>query len=597
MANNVYLRLTTPMKELSYLNKYLSKYKTKIMFGLLITIIARIFAIVTPNLIGDSITTLENFYISKSLSSELVKEKLLFNIIVIVGSAILAGLFTFVMRQMLINVSRYIEFDLKNEIYSKYQQLSTEFYKTNRVGDLMNRVSEDVSKVRMYVGPAIMYTINTITLFVIVITYMIIVAPKLALYTLAPLPFLSVLIYLISVRINIKSTIVQEFLSKLTTFTQESFSGIKIIKTYTVEKDINHKLYDLADECKDKNMSLAKIQAWFFPLMILLIGLSNVLVVYIGGKQYMSGIIELGVLAEFIIYVNMLTWPVATVGWVSSIVQQAEASQKRINEFLKNSSTYKLNDGTTNEIKGQIEFKDVEFVYKDTNITALNKVSFKLNNYSSLAIMGDVGAGKSTILELICGINYATKGNVYIDNINIKKHNLNNLRKYIGYVPQNTFLFSDTIENNILFGKNDAKKNEIILAARSAFIDKDILKFDKKYKTMLGERGVNLSGGQKQRISISRALIKNPKILILDDGLSSVDSETEEIILKNISNLQRNFTIIMTTNRVSTAKNCDKIMILENGKITNIGRHEQLLKNSVYYKEIFKSQSAKKEII
>ena len=350
------MRLTTPMKELSYLNKYLNKYKTRIILGLLITIIARIFAIVTPNLIGDSITTLENFYISKSLSTELVKEKLLFNIIVIIGSAILAGIFTFIMRQMLINVSRYIEFDLKNEIYSKYQELSSEFYKINRVGDLMNRVSEDVSKVRMYIGPAIMYTINTVTLFVIVITYMIVVAPKLALYTLAPLPFLSILIYFISVRINIKSTIVQEFLSKLTTFTQESFSGVKIIKTYTVENDINHKLDNLASNCRDKNMSLAKIQAWFFPLMILLIGLSNVLVVFIGGKEYMNGLIELGVLAEFIIYVNMLTWPVATVGWVSSIIQQAEASQRRINEFLKNKSIYSLNKGSITEIKGQIEF-------------------------------------------------------------------------------------------------------------------------------------------------------------------------------------------------------------------------------------------------
>ena len=591
------MRLTTPMKELSYLNKYLNKYKTRIILGLLITIIARIFAIVTPNLIGDSITTLENFYISKSLSTELVKEKLLFNIIVIIGSAILAGIFTFIMRQMLINVSRYIEFDLKNEIYSKYQELSSEFYKINRVGDLMNRVSEDVSKVRMYIGPAIMYTINTVTLFVIVITYMIVVAPKLALYTLAPLPFLSILIYFISVRINIKSTIVQEFLSKLTTFTQESFSGVKIIKTYTVENDINHKLDNLASTCRDKNMSLAKIQAWFFPLMILLIGLSNVLVVFIGGKEYMNGLIELGVLAEFIIYVNMLTWPVATVGWVSSIIQQAEASQRRINEFLKNKSIYSLDKGSITEIKGQIEFKDVEFVYKDTNIIALNKVSFKLDSNSSLAIMGDVGAGKSTILELICGINNPTKGEIFVDNINLKKHNLHNLRKSIGYVPQNTFLFSDTIENNILFGKNNAKKHEIISAAKSAFIEYDIKKFDKKYKTMLGERGVNLSGGQKQRISISRALIKNPKILILDDGLSSVDSETEEIILTNISNMQRNFTLIMTTNRVSTAKNCDKIMILENGKITDIGTHEKLLKSSVYYQEIFKSQSAKKEII
>ena len=327
------------MVELKHLNKYLLKYKVKIITGIFITIIARIFALVAPNLIGNSITIIENYLFSSSIELEIVKEKLIINILMIVGSAIIAGVFTFIMRQMLINVSRFIEFDLKNEIYKKYQSLSFDFYKNTRTGDLMNRISEDVSKVRMYIGPAIMYTINTISLFTIVISYMISVAPELTMYTLIPLPILSFIIYKISIIINLKSKIVQEYLSKLTTYTQESFSGVKIIKTYTVEENINKQLNKLADNSREKNMSLVKIQAWFFPLMILLIGISNILVVFIGGRQYMNNEIELGVLAEFIIYVNMLTWPVATVGWVTSIVQQAEASQKRINEFLNTKSS------------------------------------------------------------------------------------------------------------------------------------------------------------------------------------------------------------------------------------------------------------------
>ena len=585
------------MKDLSYLNKYLFKYKKRILLGLLITIIARFFALITPNLIGDSITILENFFTTNSINNDLVKTKLFHNIIIIVGSALLAGFFTFIMRQMLINVSRFIEFDLKNEIYRKYQELNSEFYKKNRTGDLMNRVSEDVSKVRMYIGPAIMYTINTVTLFIIVITYMLIVAPKLAIYTLIPLPFLSLLIYFISVKINIKSTVVQQFLSKLTTYTQESFSGIKIIKAYTIENSINYKLEKLASECRDKNMSLAKIQAWFFPLMILLIGISNIIVVYIGGRQYMSGIIELGILAEFIIYVNMLTWPVATVGWVSSIIQQAEASQKRINEFLKHDSVIKNSDGFKCKINGKIEFKNVQFIYPETKILALDNVSFNVKENSSLAIMGEIGSGKSTILELICGISTPSKGGIYIDDVNLKNHNIDNLRNFIGFVPQNSFLFSDTIENNIRFGKENANLKNIKQAAEWSCIQKDIEKFNFKYKTILGERGVNLSGGQKQRISLSRALIKNPKILIMDDSLSSVDTETEEKILKNINNIKKNFTLIMTTNRVSCAKNCDEILIIQNGKVTDIGNHDGLIKKNRYYMEIYRSQSTQKEII
>jgi ATP-binding cassette subfamily B multidrug efflux pump len=585
------------MLELRHLNKYLLKYKTKIIIGILITIIARIFALIAPNLIGDSITVIEKYISSESSDIELIKSKLLRNILFIVGSAIIAGIFTFIMRQMLINVSRFIEFDLKNEIYQKYQSLNFDFYKNNRTGDLMNRISEDVSKVRMYIGPAIMYTITTLSLFIIVITYMVSVAPKLTMYTLTPLPILSFIIYKISKVINQKSKTVQEYLSKLTSFTQESFSGVKIIKTYTIGKYINKELSDLAAASKEKNMSLVKIQAWFFPLMILLIGISNIIVVYIGGIQYMNGEIELGVLAEFIIYINMLTWPVATVGWVTSIVQQAEASQKRINEFLNtkpsiiNVSNNKLN------IDGEIHFKDISLTFKETEIKALNNISFKVKRGESIALMGDVGSGKSTLLELLCRVYDPNEGEILIDQNNIKKININELRNCIGYVPQSTFLFSDTIENNIKFGKSNASNYEIVKSAEIACLSKDIDSFKNKYETILGERGVNLSGGQKQRLAIARAIIKKPKILILDDSLSAVDTETEEKILSSLKDVTKNMTVIIATHRVSSAKTCDKILVLRNGSILEFGSHEDLIKKNGYYSTSYRKQSSEKEII
>ena len=579
------------MVELKHLNKYFLKYKVKIIIGILITIIARIFALVAPNLIGDSITVIENYLNSSSYDLDVVKDKLLKNILMIVGSAIIAGIFTFIMRQMLINVSRFIEFDLKNEIYRKYQSLSFDFYKNNRTGDLMNRISEDVSKVRMYIGPAIMYTINTISLFTIVITYMMSVAPKLTMYTLIPLPILSLIIYKISIVINLKSKIVQEYLSKLTTYTQESFSGVKIIKTYTVEKNINKELNKLANKSKDKNMSLVKIQAWFFPLMILLIGISNILVVFIGGRQFMNNEIELGVLAEFIIYVNMLTWPVATVGWVTSIVQQAEASQKRINEFLNTKSSITSSDENNITIEGEIEFQNIEFTYPETKIKACKNISFSLKKGDSLAIMGDIGSGKTTILELLCRIYDPSEGEILIDNLNIKKINIKELRNSIGYVPQSTFLFSETIEKNIKFGKENVNKNELENAAINACLSDDINLFKDGYKTLLGERGVNLSGGQKQRLAIARAIIKKPKILILDDSLSAVDTETEEKILSNINKVSRNMTLVIATHRVSSAKNCNKIIILQDGKVIECGSHNSLMKNDGYYANTVLKQS------
>jgi len=585
------------MKELQSLNKYFYKYKSKIIFGILITIIARIFAIITPNLIGDSITILENFILSELIDISAVKERLFRNIIMIIGSAILAGIFTFIMRQMLINVSRFIEFDLKNEIYKKYQILNFEFYKNNRTGDLMNRVSEDVSKVRMYVGPAIMYTINTITLFIIVISYMFSVAPKLAMFTLIPLPLLSFVIYKISVMIHNKSTTVQEFLSKLTTFTQESFSGVKIIKAYNVEKSINYKLEKIASQSRQKNMSLVKVQAWFFPLMILLIGMSNVLVIYVGGNQYMNNEIELGILAEFIIYVNMLTWPVATVGWVTSIIQQAEASQKRINEFLKSKSVLVFNKKTEFKINGDIDFINVEFTYPETKIDALKNITFSVKSGESLAIMGDVGSGKSTLVELICKVYSPNKGQILIDGLDLEKINLECFRSSIGYVPQNTFLFSDTIENNIKFGFNVAEKKTIEEVAKISCFEKDVQGFKDKFNTMLGERGVNLSGGQKQRLSIARAIIKKPEILILDDSLSALDTETEKKILENLKYYNKKATIILTTHRISAAKKCDKILFLKNGYFSEFGTHKELMNLKENYWRVVKKQSAKKEII
>ena len=581
------------MGELKYLNKFFYDYRSKIVIGIIITIIARIFALVAPNLVGDSITLIEQYTLKKSIQIEYLKQELLMNIIFIILSALIAGVFTFIMRQTLINVSRFIEFDLKNEIFQKYQELNMKFYKNNRVGDLMNRISEDVSKVRMYVGPALMYTINTISLFIIIITYMISIDPKLTLYTIAPLPILSFLIYKLSRQINIKSKKVQESLSKLTTFSQESFSGISIIKSNTIENKVNDFMTDFSNETKNKSIDLAKFQSWFFPMMILLIGLSNLLVIYVGGNQYINGEINLGVLAEFIIYVNMLTWPVATVGWVTSIVQQAEASQKRINEFLseKNEIINKNNDSYI--IDGTVEFKNVKLKYKETNIQALNNINFKIKSGQSLGIIGSVGSGKSTILELIVRNYDVDSGSIYIDNKNIKDHNINLVRNEIGYVPQSTFLFSDTIYNNINFGNIKSDINEVYNKSKIACIDNDINSFPNKYSSILGERGINLSGGQKQRLAIARALLKNPKILILDDSLSALDTETEHLLINNLNKLE-NITKIIVSHRISTIEKCDLILVLNNGEITEMGNHKELSKQNGYYLETFNKQKRKK---
>ncbi len=581
------------MKSLGYLNKFFYKYRFRILIGILITIIARIFALVAPNLIGDSITIIEN-YLSDGNDPAIVKRSLINNIVLIIGASITAGLLTFVMRQTLINVSRFIEFDLKNEIFQKYQDLDISFYKNNRVGDLMNRISEDVSRVRMYVGPALMYSINTVTLFIIIISYMLSIDIKLTLYTIAPLPLLSIIIYKLSRKINIKSLKVQESLSSLTTLVQESFSGISIIKSYTIESELNKHIENISYDTQLKHIDLAKFQSWFLPMMVLLIGLSNILVIFIGGNQFISGKIELGILAEFIIYVNMLTWPVATVGWVTSIVQQADASQSRINQFLNEKIKIISHNNKKLNIEGYVEFKDLNFCYEETKINALKNVSFKINKGESLGIIGPVGSGKSTLLELIVRNYDPQSGKILIDNIDLKDHNRENVREYISYVPQTTLLFSDTIVNNIKFGKNDADIQEIKKYAKISCIDNEIERFSLKYDSVLGERGINLSGGQKQRISLARALIKKPKILLLDDCLSAVDISTEKEITNNLQIETGNITKIIVSQRISTIKECDKIMVLFNGEILQIGTHDELINDTNgYYHQIDLKQNKK----
>ena len=582
------------MKELKYLNKYLFKYRISLFLGILITIIARIFSLFAPRLIGNSLTAVERYILDDSLVLDEIKEELFWNIVIIISAAMIAGFLTFLMRQTIINVSRYIEYDLKNEIFEHYQKLCLSFYKNNRTGDLMNRISEDVGKVRMYFGPAIMYSINTISLFVIVISYMVSIAPLLTVYTLLPLPILSLAIYKLSKAINTRSTAVQETLSDLSTFTQESFSGIAVIKSYGIQSKINEDFAELTLLSKEKNVDLAKIQACFFPLMILLIGFSNILVIFIGGNQYIEGTLEIGVLAEFIIYVNMLTWPVATVGWVTSIVQQAEASQKRINDFLK--EVPKITSGSLDQTieKGTIEFKNVNFTYKETQIQAAKNISFKLNPGETLGIIGKTGSGKSTLLDLISRLYDVDEGEILIDDIPIQDYSLSGIRSEIGFVPQNPFLFSETIERNIRFGKQDASFEEIKAAAQSAAVADNIEQFKEGYETLLGERGVTLSGGQIQRISIARALIKDPKVLLLDDCLSAVDADTEEEILKNLKERSKEKTTLIVSHRISSVMDANSIVVIDQGVVIEQGTHAELINNDGFYKELFQKQNTER---
>ena len=584
------------MTELKYLNKYLFKYKTNLLLGFFIIIIARILLLFTPGLIRESVNVIDEFRKGNIISIETVQTELIQNIFLILLAAIAAGIFTFLTRQTIINVSRYVEFDLKNEIYTQYQKLSLSFYKKNQTGDLMNRISEDVSRVRMYFGPALMYSINTITLLIITFFYMYRQSPELTIYTISPLPILSYTIFKLSGIINIRSRIVQESLSKLSSFSQEVFTGIQIVKSYAIQKNKSLEFDNLSKKNKDNQISLVKMQALFFPLMILLIGISNILVIYVGGKQYLSGEIEnIGIIAEFIIYVNMLTWPVASLGWISSIIQQAEASQKRINEFLEEKSEINYNQNGIKKIYGSIEFKDVSFTYTESNINAIDNISFKLNNRKSLGIIGVTGSGKTTLIKLLTKIYNIEAGEILFDNNSINKYNLECLRKQIGVVSQDSFLFSDSIINNIKFGKEKATLKEVENVCKIAGIHNEILKFSNGYETILGERGINLSGGQKQRICIARALIKEPKILILDDCLSALDNETEQKIILSLKSIFKNTTTIISSHRLSSVQNLNEIIVLDKGKIIQKGNHELLINQNGYYKDVYSKQLTKKD--
>ncbi|MFY8068796.1 MAG: ABC transporter ATP-binding protein [Flavobacterium sp.] len=587
------------MKELQYLNKYFIKYKYRFLLGLLITIVAQIFSLFTPELIGNSIKVIEDYVKSAQKDVALLKYELLKNILYILATTIIAGFFTFLMRQTLIVMSRYVEFDLKNEIFNHYQNLSQHFYKKNRTGDLMNRISEDVGKVRMYVGPAVMYTLNTIMRFTIVVIYMYNISPKLTLYSLLPLPLLSYSIFKISSEIHKRSGAFQQNLSNLFSFTQEIFSGIRVIKAYAIEEKKQNNFLELTKESNTKAMDLAKVNSLFGPLMILLIGMSNLVVVYVGGTMYINNdpeIESIGVIAQFILYINMLTWPVASLGWVSSLVQEAEASQKRINEFLNEEPEIKNPTELPSKIEGTIQFENVSFDYEDTHIKALDNISFTVKKGKTLAILGKTGSGKSTILSLISRLYDVTEGAINIDNQPITTLNLYDLRNQISVVPQDAFLFSDSIKNNIKFGNENATDEEVMEAAKKAVVHENILTFNDQYETILGERGITLSGGQKQRVSIARALIKNAPILLLDDCLSAVDTETEETILNNLLTYCKDKTTIIVSHRVSSAKNADQIIILEEGKIIEKGTHNELLEQNGYYKDLYVKQLSEKEI-
>ena len=584
------------MKELQYLNKYFAKYKFQFLLGIVITIAAQIFSLFTPEYTGAIVTVVEE-YTNGKIPAEVVRKELFTNMFIILGTTLIAGVLTFLMRQTIIVMSRHIEFDLKNEIFRHYEDLSQSFYKKNRTGDLMNRISEDVNKVRQYVGPAIMYALNTVIRFAVITTHMYIISPKLTLYTLLPLPVLAYSIFKISTEINKRSRLYQENLSKLSTFTQEMFSGIRVIKAYALEKQKQKDFTELSRDSVNKNMSLARVNALFGPLMILLIGISNLIVIYIGGKMYIEGTIQdIGTIVQFVLYINMLTWPVASLGWISSMVQEAEASQKRINEFLKTQPDIQNTSKERDIIQGEIEFKNVTFTYEDTNITALKNISFSINKGETLAILGRTGSGKSTILSLISRLYDVEKGEVLVDGKDVRNINLEDLRNAVGFVPQDAFLFSDSIKNNIKFGKEEASDEEVMTVAKKAAVHNNITSFNKQYDTILGERGITLSGGQKQRVSIARALIKDAPILLLDDSLSAVDTETEETILNNLAEYSKNKTTIIVSHRVSSAKNANKILILDDGEIIQQGTHNQLITETGYYKELYLKQLSEKEL-
>jgi len=587
--------------DLAYLNKYLFKYKYHLILGTLFIIIANYFSIIPAVLVRYSFDLLKGNYelfklfdgfdLQTNAYALFAKSIWVLGILILI-SALLRGIFMFFMRQTIIVMSRIIEYDLKNEIFEHYQSLPLSFYRKNNTGDLMNRISEDVSKVRMYFGPAIMYGITLLTLFLMVIPFMFSINFKLTIYSLLPLPILSLSIYLVNNIIHKRSEKIQESLSNLSTFVQEAFSGIRVIKAFDREEDINLQFEKESTDYKNKSLKLAFVQAVFFPLIMSLIGLSVILTIYIGGVEVFNGSISTGVIAEFVIYVNLLTWPVAALGWITSIIQQAAASQKRINEFLQTKTDIISTENLEKNLTGTIEFEKVNFVYPDSGIHALKNISFKINQGESVAIIGNMGAGKSTLANLICRMYDISSGSLKIDGQFIQKYNLSCLRSQIGFVPQDVFLFSDSIRNNIAFGNPDMNEEKMIQAAKDADLLNNIVDLPNGFDTRVGERGITLSGGQKQRVSIARAVAREPKILILDDALSAVDTKTENTILEAMAKIMKGRTSLIISHRVSSAKLASKIIVLLDGSIIEEGSHENLLANNGAYKGIYEQQLA-----
>jgi ATP-binding cassette subfamily B multidrug efflux pump len=592
------------LKELSHLNKYLVKYKYHILLGTLFTILTNFFQIVPAqmvryalDLVVDNVTLydqLKGFDLQADILKSFTGSILIYALVILV-LALTRGFFLFLVRQTLIVMSRLVEFDLKNEIYQHYQSLPISFYRKNNTGDIMNRISEDVSRVRMYLGPSIMYGLNLIVLFLMLIPYMFSVNPELTLYALSPLPFLSFSIYYINNIINKRSEEIQKSQSNLSTFVQEAFSGIRVLKSFVREKDSVSKFTDASDEYKVKSLKLTQINALFFPLIMALIGLSNILVIFIGGRQVIAGEITYGNIAEFIIYVNMLTWPVTALGWVSSIAQRAAASQKRINEFLKVENDILSEQNLDVTLKGEIEFDHVGYTYETSGVRAIDDMSFKVDPGESLAIIGTTGSGKSTIANLICRMFDVSSGNIRIDGNDIDAINPEVLRRQIGYIPQDVFLFSDSITNNIAFGSQDISEEKVFQAAKDADLYNNIMDLPDKFETVLGERGITLSGGQKQRVSIARAIARNPKILILDDALSAVDTKTEHIILDSMKRIMVDRTSIIISHRVSSAKLASSILVLHDGKIIERGTHKELIELRGAYKSLYDKQLRSEE--
>lgn len=589
------------MNDLAYLNKYLFKYKYHLILGTLFIIIANYFSIIPAVLVRYSFDLLKGNYelfklfngfdLQTDAYALFAKSIWILGILILI-SALLRGIFMFFMRQTIIVMSRIIEYDLKNEVFEHYQSLPLSFYRKNNTGDLMNRISEDVSKVRMYFGPAIMYGITLLTLFLMVIPFMFSINFKLTIYSLIPLPILSLSIYLVNNIIHKRSEKIQESLSNLSTFVQEAFSGIRVIKAFDREEDINLQFEKESTDYKNKSLKLTFVQAVFFPLIMSLIGLSVILTIYIGGVEVFNGSISTGVIAEFIIYVNLLTWPVAALGWITSIIQQAAASQKRINEFLETNTDIISIENLEKNLEGTIEFKNVDFIYPDSGIHALKNISFKVNQGESVAIIGNTGAGKSTLANLICRMYDISSGSLKIDGQSIQRYNLSYLRSQIGFVPQDVFLFSDSIRNNIAFGNPDMNEEKIIQAAKNADLLNNIADLPNGFDTRVGERGITLSGGQKQRVSIARAVAREPKILILDDALSAVDTKTENTILEAMAKIMKGRTSLIISHRVSSAKLASKIIVLLDGSIIEQGSHEDLLEKNGAYKGIFDQQLA-----